>query len=76
MYNFDCNAHQKLSGSPQNDVQQAIEKANEKTHMGTFKVCVTAAGDVLVLPEFSVLMRDDIAEIVYDTDKGYSFSSN
>lgn len=76
MYNFDFTAHQQLSGSPKNNVQQAIEQANEKAHMGNFKVCVTVAGDVLVLPEFSVLMRDDIAEIVYDTDKGYSFSSN
>jgi hypothetical protein len=76
MYNFDFNAHQQLSGSPKNDVQQAIAKANEKAHMGNFKVCVTTAGDVLVLPEFSVLMRDDIAEIVYDTDHGYSFKTS
>ena len=46
MYNFDFNAHQQLSGSPKNDVQQAIAKANEKAHMGNFKVCVTTAGDV------------------------------
>ena len=76
MYNFDFTAHQQLSGSPKNNVQQAIVQANEKAHMGNFKVCVTVAGDVLVLPEFSVLMRDDIAEIVCDTDKGYNFSSN
>lgn len=76
MYNFDFNAHHQLSGSPKNDVQQAVDKAIEKAHVGNFKVCITLAGDVLVLPEFSVLMRDDIAEIVYDTDKGYSFSSN
>ena len=76
MYNFDFNAHQQLSGSPKNNVQEAIEKANGKAHMGNFKVCVTTAGDVLVLPEFSVLMRDDIAEIVYDTDHGYSFASS
>jgi hypothetical protein len=49
---------------------------NEKAHTGNFKVCVTTAGDVLVMPEFSVLMRGDIAEIVYDTDHGYSFKSS
>ena len=75
MYSFDFNAHRQLSGSPMNNVQQAIEKAIEKAHMGNFKVCITLADDIQVLPEFSVLMRDDIAEIVYDTDKGYSFSS-
>lgn len=76
MYNFDNNAHQQLSGSPKNDVQQAIAKANEKAHMGNFKVRVTTAGDVLVLPELSVLMRDDIAEIVYNTVHGDSVKSS
>ncbi|QFT57095.1 hypothetical protein [Microbulbifer sp. THAF38] len=76
MYNFDFNAHQQLSDSRKNNVQEAIDKANEKSHMGIFNVCVTTAGDVLVLPEFSVLMRDDIAEIVYDTTHGYRFASS
>jgi hypothetical protein len=75
MFNFDFKAHY-LSESPKNDVHQAIEKAIEKAHLGNFKVCLTLTGKVLVLSEISVLMRDDIVEIVYDTDKGYIFSSN
>ena len=76
MNNFDFNAHQGLSNCAKNDVQQAIELANEKSSMGHFVVCVTHAGEVLVLPEFSASVRNDIAESVYDTDKGYSFSIN
>ena len=75
MSDFDFNAHKQLSGSSKNDVQQAIEQANEKSHMGKFVVCITQAGDVLVLPEFSASVRDDIAEIVYDTENGYAFSN-
>jgi hypothetical protein len=76
MYNFDFNAYQQLSGSPKNNVQQAIEKANEKPHVGNSKERVTTAGGVLVLPEFSVLMKGDITEIVHNTDHGYNFSSS
>ena len=75
MYNFDFNAHQQLCGGPRNTIQRAIEQANEKARLGNFKVCITLTGEVLVLTEFSVLMRDDIAEIVYDTDEGYRFPS-
>lgn len=76
MNNFDFNAHQGLSNCAKNDVQQAIELANEKSSKGNFVVCVTHAGEVLVLPEFSASVRNDIAETVYDTNKGYSFSIN
>lgn len=76
MHNFDFNAHKALSNQPMDDVQKAIEIANKKADMGHFLVCVTNAGEVLVLPEFSASVRNDIAEIVYDTDKGYSISGN
>ena len=76
MSNFDFNAHFALSNQPLNDVQKAVGIANEKSEMGIFRVCITTAGEVLVLPEFSASVRDDIAEVVYDTDKGYSISGN
>jgi len=73
---FDFTAHKHLSNSPLNSVQSAIEKAIDKSHLGRFLVCTTTAGDVLVLPEYSASVRDDVTEIMYDTDHGYSFSSN
>lgn len=76
MFNFDFNAHNQLSNNPKNDVQQAIETAIEKSDMGHYLVCITNAGEVLVLPEFSASVRDDIAQVVYDTDAGYSFANN
>lgn len=71
MFNFDYAAHSELSGAKKTDVQLAIQKANEKASMGHFVVCITTAGDVLVLPEFSASVRDDIAAVVYDTNSGY-----
>lgn len=76
MHSFDFNAHKELSNCAMNSVQQAIELAIEKSSQGQYVVCVTHAGEVLVLPEFSASVRKDIAETVYDTDKGYSFSIN
>jgi len=73
---FDFTAHKHLSNSPLNSVQLAIEKAIDKSHLGRFMVCTTTAGDVLVLPEYSASVRDDVTEILYDSDLGYSFSSN
>ena len=75
MYNFDFNAHKQLANEPLDDIQQAIAKANEKADQGQYLVCITTAGDVLVLPEFSASVRDDIAETVYDTVDGYTFAS-
>ncbi len=76
MHNFDFNAHQALAKCSLNNVQQAIRLANDKASIGHFVVCINNAGDVLVLPEFSASVRNDIAETVYDTDKGYDFSIN
>lgn len=73
---FDFTAHKHLSNNPLNCVQTAIEKVIDKSHMGRFMVCMTTAGDVLVLPEYSASIRDDVTEIVYDTDLGYGFSNN
>lgn len=73
---FDFTAHMHLSNNPLNSVQSAIEKAIDKSHMGRFLVCATTAGDVLVLPEYSASVRDDVTEVVYDTDLGYSITSN
>ena len=73
---FDFTAHKHLSNCPLNSVQSAIEKAIDKSHLGRFLVCTTTAGDVLVIPEYSASVRDDVTEIMYDTDRGYSFSSN
>lgn len=75
MSSFDFNAHSQLSGKKQTDIQLAIQKAQEKSSQGLYVVCVTTSGIVLVLPEFSVSVRNDIAEIVYDTDKGYRIST-
>ena len=73
---FDFTAHKHLSNNPLNSVQSAIETAIDKSHLGRFLVCTTTAGDVLVLPEYSASVRDDVTDIVYDTDAGYSFSNN
>jgi thiamine phosphate synthase YjbQ (UPF0047 family) len=75
MHNFDFIAHQQLSNAKSN-VQMAIESANAKSQQGHFVVCVTHAGEVLVISEFSARVREDIADTVYDTEKGYIFSSN
>ena len=76
MSTLDFTAHKHLSNNPLNFVQAAIETAIDKSHSGRFLVCTTTAGDTLVLPEYSACVRDDVTEILYDTDLGYSFSSN
>jgi hypothetical protein len=76
MFNFDFDAHKNLSSSSLSNVQEAIFKANEKSHLGIFKVCKTLAGEILVLPEFSASVRKDIAEVMYDTSSGYAFAVN
>lgn len=68
-------AHMQLSNTPRTDLQEAIDQANQKSHLGRFLVCVTNAGEVLVLPEFSVTVRNDIAEIAFDTATGFQFSN-
>ena len=75
MSNLDFTAHKHLSNGS-TDIQKAIELANDKAHRGQFVVCVTHAGDVLVLPVYSATVRDDISEIVYDTDQGYCMYCN
>ena len=75
MYNFDYTAHQQLAGRPPDSVQLAVRQAHEKAAIhGNFKVCTTTAGETLVLSDFSVLMRDDIVRILYDTDRGYTWN--
>jgi hypothetical protein len=76
MCQFDFDAHKSLSGSTLNDIQVAIRKADEKAHLGVYKVCKTTAGLILVLPEYSASVRKDIAEVVYDTSSGYAFAVN
>jgi len=73
--NFDFDAHAHLSGEHDYDVQKAIDKALEKSEKGHFIVCIINGGEVLVLPEFSASIRDDIAEVVFDTEYGYNFDS-
>ena len=67
---FDFNAHAALANH-KNDVQEAVNKAMKKAPMGKFLVCITKAKDVLVLPEYSANVRDDITGIVFDTVDGY-----
>jgi hypothetical protein len=64
-----------FSNTPQSSIMRAVENAMEKADKGQFLVCVTIDGDVLVLPEISVKMRNDIAQVVYDTDNGYRFAT-
>ena len=73
---FDYIAHQHLTTFPITDLLGAIRTANEKSHklMGIYFVCITNAGDILVLPEFSAQVRDDISEFIYDTEKGYTLT--
>lgn len=73
MLHSDFDAHRALSGKTTTDIQVAVQQAQEKSADGRFLVCVTNAGDVLVLPYFSASVRDDIA-VLFDTDKGYSIS--
>lgn len=74
MSNFDFDAHACLSHE-RTDVQKAVALANKKAHLGHFLVCISNAGDVLVLPEFSASVRDDISETVYDNQTGYIFKA-
>lgn len=76
MSNFDFDAHKHLVNKRLPDVQEAVNKAIEKAQMGVFNVCITTAGEVLVLPEFSASVRDDISETVYSTDSGYQIATN
>lgn len=69
---YDFDAHTHLANAT-TEVQEAVLQANEKSHLGIFKVCITDAGDVLVLPEFSASVRTDISDVLYCTDKGFSF---
>lgn len=71
MLHSDFDAHRALSGQTTTDIQVAVQQAQEKSADGRFLVCITNAGDVLVLPYFSASVRDDI-EVLFDTDKGYS----
>ena len=73
MSNFDFNAHAHLSGTHDLDVQNAIDSAIKKSDRGIYVVCVTNNGETLVLPEFSALVREDISEVVFDTQSGYNF---
>lgn len=73
IFDFDAHAHLSSLSYKRSDVAKAIELANKKAAFGHFLVCITTAGDVLVLPEFSVAVRDDIAETVYDNLTGYIF---
>lgn len=71
MFNFDFTTHPAVSNRLFHSVEDAVQSANEKARSGNFKVCRTLSREILVLTDFSVLMRDDVAEILYDTDKGY-----
>lgn len=77
MSNFDFDAHAHLGSMThkRSDVQRAIELANKKAPKGHFLVCITNAGECLVLPEYSASVRDDIAETVYDNLTGYIFKA-
>lgn len=73
MLHCDFDAHRALSGQTTTDVQVAVHQAQEKSASGRFLVCITDAGNVLVLPYFSASVRKDI-EVIFDTDNGYVFS--
>lgn len=74
MSKIDFDAHAHLS-SKRSDVTKAIELANQKASQGHYLVCITNEANVLVLPEYSASVRDDIAEIVYDNRAGYIFKA-
>jgi hypothetical protein len=74
MSKIDFDAHMHLSmPNKRPDVHRAIELANKKAPQGHFVVCITYANDVLVLPEYTASVREDIAEVVYDNLTGYIF---
>lgn len=72
---FDAHAHLSSMSYKRTDVARAIKLANKKASQGHFVVCITNANDVLVLPEYSASVRDDIAETVYDNLTGYIFKA-
>tara|TARA_R110002167_G_scaffold204404_1_gene408443 strand:+ start:9565 stop:9798 length:234 start_codon:yes stop_codon:yes gene_type:complete len=74
MLRSDFIAHQGLSNVQQSDIQIAIQAAEARSHKGHFVVVETNAGTILTLPEMSVSLRNDIAQVHYDTEAGYSFN--
>ena len=47
------------------ELKDAITKANSQSSSGHFVVCLSSMGELLVLPELSVLLRDEALKIVY-----------
>ena len=72
---FDAHAHLSSLSYKRTDVAIAIDLANKKASQGHFVVCITKENNVLVLPEYSISVRDDIAETVYDNLTGYIFKA-
>ena len=72
---LDFNAHSQLSAVVKTNVAEASEIANTKSSMGLFLVCITTSDQVLVLPEYSASVRNDIARVVYDNVNGYAISA-
>ena len=68
-------AHQGLSGVTNGDIQVAIAAADAKASRGHFVVCETEKGTILVLPEMSLSLRNNIAKVHYDTEAGYVFNA-
>ena len=71
MSRSDFVAHQGLSGVVQSGIQLAIQAADARASRGHFVVAETMAGTILVLPEMSASLRQDIAKVHYDTEGGY-----
>ncbi|UZE97254.1 hypothetical protein [Alkalimarinus alittae] len=71
---FDFIAHVALNNR-KNNIQEAVNKSVEKSHLGKFIVCITRAKNVLILSEYSAQVRNDITGIVFDTVNGYHLSS-
>ena len=71
MYNCEYDANNALSSKKRTQVQNAISDANAQADSQLSYVCITTTGEVETLSEFTVNVRDDIAEVVYSTDAGY-----
>ena len=76
MYRSGFEANNALSGNTKTAVQTAIADANARRDMELLHVCITTTGKVETLSDFAVNVRDDIAQVVYSNEQGYSFNAN
>jgi hypothetical protein len=76
MYRNEFDANNVLSGKNKTATQIAIANADAKRDMEALHVCITTTGKVVTLTDFAVKVRDDIAQVVYSNEQGYTFNAN